>query len=213
MYSNEYATRLHAMENGLMAAKNGNTVFQRMMVDLLEPVRDCSDPFGDDIIIGSGPEDMLAVELINAHQKDLRRVLDVLDRHRKVCKPSQASLFVKVIEFAGHVVGHGQRRPKPGRLAVLDHWQRPTIIGELRSFVGFCNYFSGYVRMYAELPGQLHKILQVGNFDGRKESRKQLACTMEAEEAFKKPQENCPRKLGMIPYNSGQRICAPHRCI
>ena len=36
--------------------------------------------------------------------------------------------------------------------------------------MGFCNYFLGYVRMYAELLGPLHKMLQVGKFDGRKGS-------------------------------------------
>ena len=41
-----------------MGAKNGNAAFQRMMEDLLGPVRDCADPFVDDIIIGSGTENM-----------------------------------------------------------------------------------------------------------------------------------------------------------
>ena len=41
-----------------MGAKNGNAAFQRMMEDLLGAVRDCADPFVDDIIIGSGTEDM-----------------------------------------------------------------------------------------------------------------------------------------------------------
>ena len=36
-----------------MGAKNGNAAFQRMMEDLLGPVRDCADLFVDDIIIGS----------------------------------------------------------------------------------------------------------------------------------------------------------------
>ena len=98
--------------------------------------------------------------MIKAHEKDLRRVLDVLDRHQMVSRPTKASFFVKEVEFAGHVVGHGQRRPMPGKLAALNHWERPTTISELRSFMGFCNYYSGYVRMYAELLGPLHKMLQ-----------------------------------------------------
>ena len=49
------------------------------MEDLLQPVRDCADPFVDDSIIGSGTEDMTDDELIEAHEKDLRRVLGVLD--------------------------------------------------------------------------------------------------------------------------------------
>ena len=55
----------------------------------------------------------------------------------------------------------------PGNLAALNHWERQTTISELRSFMGFPNYYSGYLRMYAELSGPLHKMLQVGKFDGR----------------------------------------------
>ena len=167
-----------------MGAKNGNAVFERMMEDLLGLVRDCADRFVDDIIIGSGEEDMSEDELIKAHEKDLRRVLDVLDCQQMVCKLTKAYLFVTEVEFAGHVFGHGQRRPMPGKLAALNHWERPTTISELRSFMGFCNYYSGCVRIYAELSGPLHKMLQVGNFDGRKKSKKKLAWTTEATEPF-----------------------------
>ena len=65
-----------------MRAKNGKTLLQRMMEDLLGPVRDCTDRFLDDIIIVSGTEDTSADEWIKAHEKDLRRVPDVLDRHQ-----------------------------------------------------------------------------------------------------------------------------------
>ena len=108
-----------------MGAKNGNAASQRIMEDLLGPVRDCADPFVDYIIIGSGTEDMTEDELIEAHEKDLRRVLSELDKHNMVCKPTKASLFVREVEFAGNVVGHGQRHPMPGKLASLHHWEKP----------------------------------------------------------------------------------------
>ena len=181
-----------------MGAKNGNATFQRMMEDLLGPVRDCADPLVDDIIIGSGTEDMTEDELIEAHDKDLRRVLSELDKHNMVCKPTKASLFVKGVEFAGHVVGHGQRRPMPGKLTFLHQWEKPQTISKLRSFMGFCNYYSGYVRMYAELSGPLHKMLQVGKFDGRKGSKKKLAWTPEAEDAFSRLKERLLGQLGLF---------------
>ena len=146
--------------------------------------------------IGSGTEDMTEDELIEAHEKDLRRVLSELDKHNMVCKPTKASLFVKEVEFAGHVVGHGQRRPMPGKLASLHHWEKPQTISELRSFMGFCNCYLGYVRMYAELPGPLHKMPQVGKFDGRKGSKKKLAWTPEAEDAFSRLKERLLGQLG-----------------
>ena len=49
-----------------IGAKNGNAAFQRMMEELLGPVRDCANPFVDDIIIGSGTENMTEDELIGA---------------------------------------------------------------------------------------------------------------------------------------------------
>ena len=115
-----------------------------------------------------------------------------------VCKPTKASLFVKEVEFAGHVVGHGQRRPMPGKLASLHHLEKPQTISELRSFMGFCNYYLGYVRMYAELSGPLHKMLQVGKFNGRKGSKKKLAWTPEAEDAFSRLKEQLLGQLGLF---------------
>ena len=181
-----------------MGAKNGNAAFQRMMEDLLGTGRDCADLFVDDIIIVSGTEDMTEDQLIEAHEKDLRRVLSELDKHNILCKPTKASLSVRELEFAGHVVGHGQRRPMPGKLASLHHWDKPQTISELGSFMGFCNYYSGYVRMYAELSGPLHKMLQVGKFDGRKGSKKNLAWTPAAEDAFSRLKERLLGQLGLF---------------
>ena len=182
----------------LMGAKNGKAAFWRMMEDLLGPVRYCADPFVDDIIIGSGTEDMTEDELIEAHEKDRRRVLRELDKHNMVCKPTKASLFVKEVDYAGHVVGHGQRHPMPGKLASLQHLEKPQTISELRSFMGVCNYYSGYVRMYAELSGPLHRMLLVGKFDGRKGSKKNLAWTPEAEDAFSRLKERLLGQLGLF---------------
>ena len=74
-----------------MGAKNGNAAFQRMMEDIPGPVQDCAASFVDDIIIRSGTEDMTEDDLIEAHEKDLRRVLSELDKHNMVCKPTKAS--------------------------------------------------------------------------------------------------------------------------
>ena len=100
-----------------MGAKSWNAAFQRMMEEFLQPFQECANPFVDDSIIGSGTEDMTDDE----HEKHLRRVLGVLDKHSTVWSPRKASLFVREVEFAGHVVGHRGRQPLPGKLAALRH--------------------------------------------------------------------------------------------
>ena len=52
--------------------------------------------------------------------------------------------------------------------------------------------------MYAELSGPLHKMLQVGKFDGRKGSKKKLAWTPEAEDAFSRLKERLLGHLGLF---------------
>ena len=184
--------------------KNGKAAFQPMSEDLLGHVRDCADPVVDDIIIGSGTEEVSEDELIKAQEKDLRRVLDALDRQQMVCNPAKSSLFVKEVEFACHVVGHGQRRRMPGKLAALTNWERPNTIRDVGSFMGLCNYYSGYVRMYAELSGPLHKMLQDGKFNGRKGRKKKLAWTRKAEEGFEMLKRTLLEKLGLFLINPHQ---------
>ena len=55
--------------------------------------------------------------------------------------------------------------------------------------------------MFAELSGPLHKMLQVGKFDGRKGSKRTLAWTTEAEEAFEKLKRTLLSKLGLFLIN------------
>ena len=52
--------------------------------------------------------------------------------------------------------------------------------------------------MYADLSGPLHKMLQVGKFNGRKGSKKKLAWTTEVEEAFDKSKEQLLGQLGLF---------------
>ena len=136
-----------------------------------------------------------------AQEKNLRRVPEVLDRHKTVRKPTMASLFPKEVAFGGHVIGRGQRKPMPSNLAALTHWERPNTVSELRSFMALCNYSSGYVRMYAELSGPLHKTLQVEKFNEGMGSKEKLAGTTEAQEAFETLKRTLLGKLGLFLIN------------
>ena len=80
-----------------MGVTNGNAAFQRMLENLLEPVRDCADPFLDDVIIASGDPSMCYEELLEAHERDVTRVLDLLVRHKLTGTSDKATIAVSEV--------------------------------------------------------------------------------------------------------------------
>ena len=132
-----------------MGVTNGNAAFQRMLENLLEPVLDCADPFVDDVIIAPGDPSMSYEKLLEAHERDITRVLDLLARHKLTGSSDKATIAVSEVVFASHVVGNGQRKPIPGKVAAIKHWEKLKTVSELRAYLGFCNYYSGYIEMYA----------------------------------------------------------------
>ena len=70
-------------------------------------------------------------------------MLDLLVRHKLTGSGDKATIAVSEVVFAGHVVGNGQRKPIPGKVAAIEHWEKPKTVSELRAYLGFCNYYLG----------------------------------------------------------------------
>ena len=102
--------------------KNGVAIFQWFIEYCLRPVADSADPYVDDILIGTewkGSKE----ETLKAHDTDIRRVLDALAEHKLVADIKKCKFFVKEVEFCGHILGGGRRRPSPGKLLALEEWE------------------------------------------------------------------------------------------
>ena len=111
-----------------MGVTYGNAAFQRMLENLLEPVRDCADPFVDDVIIASGDPSMSYDQLLEAQEKEVTRMLDLLVRHKLTDSSDKSTIGVSEVVFAGHLVGDGQRKPIPGKIAAIEHWEQPKTV-------------------------------------------------------------------------------------
>ena len=94
--------------------------------------------------------------MIENHAKDLMAVLDQLGKHDLLVAPNKAQLFMKKVEFCGHVLTEGKRMPAPGKLMALQKWELPPVVTMLRGFLGACNYYATYVKDYASLAGPLY---------------------------------------------------------
>ena len=100
-----------------MGIKNGPAIFQRVMDHVLQGL-DCADVYIDDIIIGSSGA--TKEELLANHDRDVRAVLDRLRKEELVASGSKTDFFVRSVEFCGHVLENGTRRPASGRTLALE---------------------------------------------------------------------------------------------
>ena len=165
-----------------MGVRNGNAQFQRMMEWVLKDLP-FADVYVDDVIIGStgvDEQDMLA-----NHARHVEQVLELFAKHDLVAKLSKASFFSRSVEFCGQILEGGRRRPQPGKLDAIQRWELPQTLTELRGFLGVANYYSSYLKDYAQVAGPLMDLLKVPKGKSKGKDAKRLVWCPVAEEAFR----------------------------
>ena len=164
---------------------NSPSVFQRVMDLVYHPVRDVVDNYIDDGIVGTS-EGSSEDEEVLYHYHQVKRVLEVLKANKLVLDPKKCDFFMRRVEFCGHVMENGTRRPAPGKLMAVEKWPPPNTVTKMRAFLGFANYYSSYVRNFADMAAPLMDKLKVGKVLGKKGSRHPIHLSESDLEAFNK---------------------------
>ena len=187
-----------------MGAKNGNAAFQRMMEWILKDF-DFADPFVDDVIISSTGKTF--EDAVKNHSEHLMQVLERFREFQLVSDFAKAQLFVDEVEFCGHILGQGKRRPSPGKLTALKKWMLPKTITELRSFLGLCNWYHDYVDQFANKAAPMMSLLQVNKAEGRKGSKKTIKWTDEAAKSLYEVKKALLQHLELKFWSWTCRLC------
>ena len=150
-------------------------------------VSDAAAPYFNDIIVGTKREPGMSDEdLIHRHGEDLRRVLAQLGKDKWVADKAKAKLIMRSVEFCGHVLRGGKRTPAPGKLAAVQQWKTPPTVTALRAFLGLCNYYAAYVRMFAEFAAPLQEKLKLPRELGKAGSKRKLIWTKKELTSFER---------------------------
>ena len=183
-----------------MGWMNGVQYMQRNVEHSLRDVDDVACGNVDDILIGTsydmadgghdGEDDMYA--LLMKHDYDLRRTLEACRANRLQVSKSKCQFFVREVEFCGHLLSGGIRRPAPGKLLALAKWELPNTLKALRGFLGFTNYYAGYVEGYAKIAAPIQDMLKKPQGG---EQNPRLVWTEEAIHAFDAVKEALQARL------------------
>ena len=97
----------------------------------------------DDIIIFTKTQE--------EHIDRLSKVFQKLDEAGLRLKPSKYELFRDRLEYLGHVVSSRGIETSLKKIAAILNWPQPQNITQVRSFLGFCNYYRKFIRGYAQV--------------------------------------------------------------
>ncbi|GIL62381.1 hypothetical protein Vafri_16596, partial [Volvox africanus] len=136
--------------------KNASAKFQRVMDYELSKagLDDVSVAFIDDVLIWS--------ETPEQHVKDVERVLDALSACGLRAHPDKSIFGADVIEYLGHNLSSSGISPHQAKIAAIMALQPPRNVSELRTQLGFINYYRCYVPGMSQLLAELNKLLKKG---------------------------------------------------
>ena len=140
-----------------MGLMNASGQFQQMLDDQLQGVKDVADGYIDDIAVGTCANPQEGEDDLVIHDRALRRVLDRLQEIELVGKEKKFEPFVPELNICGQILGHGDRKPAPGKLMAIEKWELPPTITALRAFLGFTNQYNIYLPDYADLAAPSRK--------------------------------------------------------
>jgi transposase InsO family protein len=130
--------------------------------------------FLDDILVYS--------KTFTDHLEHLRQALERLRQHKLHAKRSKCEFGTSSVVFVGHVISSEGISADPAKTAVLHTWPVPTNVQQLRSFLGFINFYRRVMPRLAWVAGPLFKLLNDGA-DRNKTKTRPLAQWGPAEQA------------------------------
>ena len=99
----------------------------------------------------------------------------MFDRFRQAgvkLAPKKCSFFRNSLKFLGHIITGEGVATDPEKISAVQKWPLPTTITEMRSFLGFCNYYRKFIKNYSTLTAALEDLIKETNMTtgkGKKE--------------------------------------------
>ena len=103
--------------------------------------------------------------LIHAENKEdlkqyTKQVLQRLWENDMYCKPQKCEFKKEQTEYLGMVISHNSVSMDPTKLTGIKNWPTPMTIKQVRSFLGFGNYYWRFIKKFAHLARPLNNLLK-----------------------------------------------------
>ena len=133
-----------AMPMGLC---NAPSTFQRLMQKALKGLKFVCI-YIDDVLVYSST--------FAEHLGHLRLLLEAFRAHHLYARLDKCIFAANQVTFCGHTVSHNLIRMEQDKVEAVRTWLPPTSIAQLRSFLGFVNFYRKFLRKIADVAAPLN---------------------------------------------------------
>ena len=133
---------------------NSPATFQSMMDAIFSDMIDDNILiiYMDDIFIFAPDESTLT--------KNTRKVLARLQENDLFLKPAKCEFNKTKVEYLGMVIEEGKISMDSGKLKGIQDWPTPTTVKQVRSFLGFENFYRRFIWHFSKLAKPLNDLLK-----------------------------------------------------
>ena len=100
-------------------------------------------------------------------------------------KPSKCEFFKDRISYLGHIVSKDGVETDPKKIQVIVDWPVPRTVHDVRSFLGFPNYYRKFMYRYSQIVKPLNKLISGENAKKKKAPVDWQNCHQEAFDKLK----------------------------
>ena len=94
------------------------------------------------------------------HNERLRLIFEKIRKAGIKLGPKKCKILRKEVTYLGHVISAEGVKTDPVKVEAIRNWPLPSTVGELKSFLGFCNYYRKFIKDYARLVEDLETLVK-----------------------------------------------------
>jgi hypothetical protein len=148
---------------------NSPTTFQGFMDDAFKEEINLGDYriYMDDILVAMDGA-------FKHHIECVHHILDKIKDNDLFLKPEKCTFHKKQIDYLGLIISNGAVRMDPIKVEGITKWPIPTMVKQVRSFLGFCNFYCAFIPKFSNIAQPLNDLTKK-NYQWRWETSQQNA--------------------------------------